>query len=71
MAIEIDSVNSVLLWEYIKYKVRMFTIEFCKMKLRKEKQQRSNLEKTLKNIESSLNINSSFEIKDEYIKAKK
>ena len=40
------------------------------MKLRKEKQQRSNLEKTLKNIESSLNINSSFEIKEEYIKAK-
>ena len=67
---EIDSVNSVLLWEYIKYKVRMFTIEFCKMKLRKEKQQRSNLEKTLKNIESSLNKNSSFEMKEEYIKAK-
>ena len=48
----------------------MFTFEFCKMKLKTEKQRRSNIEKTQKNIESCLITNSSLEIKEEHIKAK-
>ena len=42
-------------WEFLKYKIRKFTINYSKTIAKKRKKQRINLELKLKNPENNLN----------------
>ena len=42
-------------WEYLKYKVRKFSIKFSKVQAKKLRLERVLLEKELKNLESNMN----------------
>ena len=41
-------------WEFLKYKIRKFTINYSKTIAKKRKKQRINLELKLKNLENNL-----------------
>ena len=57
-------------WEFIKYKIRQFTINYSKEKASERKARRISLEKTVKRLEISLSTNSSETLLEEYYKYK-
>ena len=53
-------------WEFLKYKIRQFTINYSKKKASEGKARQISLEKTVKRLEMSLSINSSETLLEEY-----
>ena len=60
----------VMRWEFLKYKVRQFTINYSKEKASETKARRISLEKTVKRLEISLSTNSNETLLEEYYKYK-
>jgi hypothetical protein len=58
--------NPAKRWDFLKYKIRNFSITFSKVKARNARQRRINLEKELQNIEGQLSTESNNEIIDKY-----
>ena len=52
-----------LRWEFLKYEIRKFTINFSKKLVKEENKDRNFLEKELKKLESTiLDVNKNFKI---------
>ena len=47
-------------WEYLKYEMRKFSIDFSKRVAKKTKNEKDNLEKRLKILEEKLDLNHCF-----------
>ena len=62
------SLNNQLKWELLKYKIRRFTIPYCKQRTKKDARERKYLENKLKSLENVLyngdNLESYHNIKD-------
>ena len=59
--------NDQMKWEYLKFTIRNFSIEFSKTYIKLQREERSNLEKTLKDLEAK---NDNFENNEYYIACK-
>ena len=62
--------DPVMRWEFLKYKIRQFTINCSKEKVSERKARRISLEKTVKTLEISLSTNSNEKLLEEYYKYK-
>ena len=62
--------DPVMRWEFLKYKIRQFTINYSKEKASERKARRIALEKTVKRLEISLSTNSNETLLEEYYKYK-
>ena len=62
--------DPVMHWEFLKYKIQQFTINYSKEKASKRKTRRISLEKTVKRLEISLSTNSNETLLEEYYKYK-
>ena len=62
--------DSVMRWEFLKYKIRQFTINYSKMKASERKAKGISLEKMVKRLEISLSTNSNEKLLEEYYKYK-
>ena len=62
--------DPVMHWEFLKYKLRQFTINYSKEKASERKARRTALEKTVKRLEISLSTNSNETLLEEYYKYK-
>ena len=62
--------DPVMRWEFLKYKIRQFTIYYSKEKASERKARRIALEKTVKRLEISLSANSNEMLLEEYYKYK-
>ena len=70
-ATEVFSVNdSIMRWEYVKYKCREFSRSYSIKKARERKSRRISLEKRIAELESLISSSSSQELLDEYNKCK-
>ena len=57
-------------WEFLKYKIRQFTINYSKEKASERKARRISSEKMVKTLEISLSTNSNETLREEYYKYK-
>ena len=56
-----------LRWEYLKYKIRKFTMNFSKNLIKEENKDRNSLDKELKKLEKKL---TNFQTNQYYVKCK-
>ena len=62
--------DPVMSWEFLKYKIRQFTINYSKEKASERKARRISLEKMVKRLEISISTNSNETLLEEYYKYK-
>ena len=62
--------DPVMCWEFLKYKIRQFMINYSKQKASERKARRIALEKMVKRLEISLSANSNETLLEEYYKYK-
>ena len=62
--------DPVTRWEFLKYKIRQFTINYSKEKASERKAGQISLEKAVKRLEISLSTNSNETLLEEYYKHK-
>ena len=58
--------NSIVQWDFMKYRMRQLAIKYSEEKAHERKSQRSFLEKQAKTLELEITANSSKELLEEY-----